>query len=143
MISAINKPTNEPELICKDLRFVNYNIKTSNQKSRCNDEDSLGDYTNKINLSDEFKKELKALGGPMFSIEENEKLKRDKMRGGYFKEKSSESSNDNSDPDSPNRVICGNSNISSSSLAAEEKKLLNEKIELNNRGNRKNKKNKK
>lgn len=95
---------NEPELICKDLRYLNFNdlivkptqvVKENKQKE---DED-----VDDINLSDEIKKEMRALGGPLFSKEENEKLRREKMRGGDFKEKSSESSNNNSDPDSPPR----------------------------------------
>jgi hypothetical protein len=48
-------------------------------------------------------KEKKLLGGPMFNIEENERLRKEKLRGGYFKENSSESSQNNSDPNSPDR----------------------------------------
>lgn len=59
----------------------------------------------------------------MFSIEENEKLRREKMRGGDFKEKSSESSNENSDPDSPNATIANKSQEKVKASLAEEKKL--------------------
>ena len=96
-------------------------MKTNNQKSRVSDEDAAYEFGSSINLSYEFKKELKALGGPMFSIEENEKLKREKKRGGDFKEKSSESSHENSDPDSPNRAIDSKTN-KGSSVSIEEKK---------------------
>ena len=93
----------EPELICHDLSNFNFDLylqKPKKNESNSNDDDSV----ESVNLSVEIKKEKKALGGPMFSKEENEKLRREKMRGGDFKEKSSESSNGSSGPPSP----CGN-----------------------------------
>lgn len=99
-----------------------------------NSNDSVGS----INLSDEIKKERKALGGPMFNIEENEKLRREKLRGGYFKEGSSESSNGGSDPPSPNRQ---NHNNTSVPLTDEEKKQHQQQKQKQNVRVKKRKKN--
>lgn len=126
-----------PELICRDLTNVDIDdiLPISVQSHSQNHiEEDVGD----INLSDEIKKEKKALGGPMFSKEENEKLRREKMRGGDFKEKSSESSNDNSDPDSPNRAFHTSINIANFCPLIEEKKqqLAREKIKSTKRNNR-------
>lgn len=86
----------EPELICRDLTYVNIDdilpkpVSGYNQ-SQPNSIVDVGD----INLRAVIRQEKRALGGPMFSIEENEKLRREKMRGGDFKDGSSDSSNDN------------------------------------------------
>ena len=78
----------------------------------------------------------------MFSKEENERLRREKLRGGDFKEKSSESSNEGSNPPSP----CVNpSNFENHQNFQErkvkEKKKKEEDKTVKPSGNRKHKKN--
>mmetsp|Transcript_13609 Transcript_13609/g.12076 ORF Transcript_13609/g.12076 Transcript_13609/m.12076 type:complete len:108 (-) Transcript_13609:30-353(-) len=83
-------------------------------------------------------KEKRALGGPMFSIEENEKLRREKMRGGDFKEKSSESSNGSSGPPSPCAEPSNLRNQNDYHVALAEKKRIimeREKQKQNGNGN--------
>lgn len=97
----------EPQLICKDFKYLNLdNIlrpgSSNHSGKRSNSLDAeTDDDLSELDLSDEIRKEKKALGGPMFSKEENEKLRREKLRGGDYKEKSSEDSQENSDGGSP------------------------------------------
>jgi len=119
-------PPVEPELICKDLRYINIDQVIGKTTFKANDHFiPIDQEFGNMNFIDEIKKEKKALGGPMFSVEENERLRREKLRGGYYKENSSESSNNNSDPNSPNRENNQISNSDCNQAYAEEQKLNN------------------
>lgn len=119
-------PPVEPELICKDLRYINIDQVICKTTFKANDHFiPIDQEFGNMNFIDEIKKEKKALGGPMFSVEENERLRREKLRGGYYKENSSESSNNNSDPNSPNRENNQISNSDCNQAYAEEQKLNN------------------
>jgi hypothetical protein len=123
-----------PVLTLRDFSNVSIaNILSKASQQTCENNSNSNDSVGSINLSDEIKKEKKALGGPMFSIEENEKLRREKMRGGYFKEGSSESSNGGSDPPSPNGQH--HNNISDPLTNQEKKQKQQHKKNKDNRHN--------
>lgn len=76
----------------------------------------------------------------MFSREENEKLRREKLRGGDFKEGSSESSNDNSDHGSPDQCLCRSMHIGNLCPIIQ-KKRSNPQESQTNKERKKNKRN--